>query len=203
MANRSYLYSSNLIPKADTKLSERKVIGISEWNYAIPIVFKILVSGYPQACTSLIWKHPDQIALVADYAAGVKNLESFFTKVGCPQAQNLIAEAIAFLHTPENQNQYFVLECGEIFDMSDSPLATQNSALLEQVNNLEAEIDLALQTLKPPAVIETKPAGFFTKLFGRAPKLAPTHDPMQAIYALGLGNWSNILYFDFTNEEQG
>jgi hypothetical protein len=48
--------------------------------------------------------------------------------------------------------------------------------------------------------VPPKPVGFFSKLLGRAPESqTPAQDPMKPIYALGLGNWSNILYFDFTN----
>jgi hypothetical protein len=56
MANRSYLYSTNIIPSSNNKSKEEpKLIGISEWNYAIPIVFQLLVSGKPIAC--LLWSN--------------------------------------------------------------------------------------------------------------------------------------------------
>jgi hypothetical protein len=44
--------------------------------------------------------------------------------------------------------------------------------------------------------------GFFAKLLGRTP--APSqleNDSMKSIHALGLGNWSNILYFDFSETQ--
>lgn len=78
-----------------------------------------------------------------------------------PVAQDLIAEAIEFLSKPENQNQYFVLECGEIFDKGETPLLEQNLALLEQVNNLQREVEQALQSLVPSPVVPPKPVGFF------------------------------------------
>ncbi|WP_323880748.1 DUF7822 domain-containing protein [Aeromonas caviae] len=200
MANRSYLYSTNVIPGSSAKATGRKLIGISEWNYDIPIVFKLLISGDPKTCLSSIWDNPEEIALIGDYASGVKNLEGFLSQIQLPAAQDLISEAIEFLNKPENQNQYFVLECGEIFDMEETPLLEQNLALLEQVKNLQLEVEQALQSLVQPPVVPSKPVGFFSKLFGRAPEPpSPTHDLMQPIYGLGLGNWSNILYFDFTN----
>ena len=200
MANRSYLYSTNVIPGPNAKANGRKLIGISEWNYDIPIVFKLLLSGNPKTCLSSIWNHPEKIALIGDYVSGVKNLEGFLSKIDIPSAQDLIAEAMEFLNRPENQNQYFVLECGEIFDMSDTPLIEQNLALLEEIKNIQPEVEQALLSLVPPPVAPPKPVGFFSKLFGRPP--APTssaHDLMKPIYSLGLGNWSNILYFDFTD----
>lgn len=200
MANRSYLYSTNVIPGSSTKATGRKLIGISEWNYDIPIVFKLLISGNPKTCLSSIWDNPEEIALIGDYASGVKNLEGFLSQIQLPAAQDLISEAIEFLNKLENQNQYFFLECGEIFDMEETPLLEQNLALLEQVKNLQLEVEQALQSLVPPPVVPPKPVGFFSKLFGRAPEPpTPMHDLMQRVYGLGLGNWSNILYFDFTN----
>lgn len=201
MANRSYLYSTNIIPGPSAKANGGKLIGISEWNYDIPIVFKLLLSGNPKTCPSSIWDNPEEIALIGDYASGVKNLEGFLSQIELPAAQDLIAEAIEFLNKPENQNQYFVLECGEIFDMGETPLLEQNLALLEQVNNLQHEVEQALQSLLPPPVVPPKPVGFFSKLFGRVSEPpSPAHDLMKPIYGLGLGNWSNISYFDFTNE---
>ncbi|MBN9421332.1 MAG: hypothetical protein BGO63_19145 [Candidatus Accumulibacter sp. 66-26] len=200
MANRSYLYSTNVIPGPNAKANGRKLIGISEWNYDIPIIFKLLLSGNPKTCLSSIWNNPEEIALIGDYSSGVKNLEGFLSQIDLPEAQDLIAEAIEFLNKPGNQNQYFVLECGEIFDMGDTPLLEQNLVLLEEVKNLQPEVEQALQSLVPPPVVPPKPVGFFSKLFGRTPEPpSPAHDLMKPIYHLGLGNWSNILYFDFTN----
>ncbi|HQS57088.1 MAG: hypothetical protein B7Y56_01035 [Gallionellales bacterium 35-53-114] len=201
MANRSYLYSTNVIPGPNAKTNGRKLIGISEWNYGIPIVYKLLLSGNPKTCQSSIWDNPEKIALIGDYTSGVKNLEGFLSKVALPSAQELITEAIEFLNNPENQNQYFVLECGEIFDMGNTPILEQNLELFEQVQNLHPEMVEALQSLLPPPVEPPIPVGFFSKLFGLASEpQKPVHDPMKSIYALGLGNWSNILYFDFTNK---
>jgi hypothetical protein len=201
LANRSYLYSTNVIPGPNAKASGRKFIGISEWNYDIPIVFKLLLTGNPKTCTSSIWDNSEEIALIGDYASGVKSLEKFLSQIDLPAAQELIAEAIEFLNKPENQNKYFVLECGEIFDMGETSILEQNLELLDLVKNLQPEVEQALQSLAPPPVMQPKPVGFFSKLFGRTPEPpSPAHDLMEPVYKLGLGNWSNILYFDFTNE---
>ena len=203
MANRSYLYSTNVIPGSNGEDSDRKMIGIAEWDYEIPIVAKLLLSGNPQTCRSSLWENPEEIALIGDYASGVKKLEEFLLQITLPVAQDSIAEAIDFLKRPENQNQYFILECGEIFDMEEAPLFEQNLALLGELKNLPPEMEKALQSLAPPSVELPKSAGFFSKLFGRTAKSsvpAPTHDLMKSIDDLGLGNWSNILYFDFTSD---
>jgi hypothetical protein len=201
MANRSYLYSTNVLPGPDAKANGRKLVGIAEWNYDIPIVFKLLLSGNPQTCLSSIWDNQEQIALVGDYAPGVKSLEDFLSRIAFSPASPLIAEALDFLSKPENRNPYFILECGEIFDMGETPLPEQNLALLAEIKNLQPEIAKALQSLPSPPVEEPPESpGFFAKLFGGNPEpRKQEHDPMKSIYALGLGNWSNVLYFDFSD----
>lgn len=200
MANRSYLYSTNVIPGSDFKTEEREFVGISEWNYDIPIVFKLLLSGSPITCRSSIWEMPDKIALVGDYENGVEKLKRFLAQISLPEAQPLIREALDFLALNENRKKYFVLECGEIFDMGNEPIPEQNLQLLEDINKIEAEIEIALSTLHPPSIEEPRSQGFLAKMFGK--KTAPTApkvDHLQPVYKLGLGNWSNVLYFDFSN----
>jgi len=200
VANRSYLYSTNLIPGSDFKKEEREFIGISEWNYDIPIVFKLLLSGNPIACKSSIWEMPDNIALVGDYEKGVERLKNFLAQISLPEAQPLIREALEFLALNENRKRYFVLECGEIFDMGNEPIPEQNLQLLENINSIEAEIEVALRTLVPLPAEEPKSQGLLAKLFGKKPApTSPKADPLMPVYELGLGNWSNILYFDFSN----
>ncbi|MDP9915170.1 hypothetical protein J2W24_000805 [Variovorax boronicumulans] len=53
MANRSYLYSLTNRPAAYTDRPET-ISGISEWNYDIPFMYRLLMSGDPQLCASLI-----------------------------------------------------------------------------------------------------------------------------------------------------
>jgi hypothetical protein len=202
MANRSYLYSASHVPGPLAEANGQKLIGICEWNHDIPIVFKLLISGSPKTCPSSIWNNPDDIALVGDYAAGVANLQAFLSQIKLTIAHDLITEAIEFLNKPENQSQYFVLECGEIFDMGDAPLLEQNLGLLNQVQNLQPEVEQALKLLVPPPALPSKPVSFFSKLFGSTPEtIAPAPDLMDNVYSLGLGNWSNVLYFDPSSSE--
>lgn len=204
MANRSYLYSSSHIPNPDVEKQDRSIMGISEWAYDIPLIYKILLSGNPQVCHSCIWDEDDPIALVGEYAEGVKQLKNFLNRIHAPVAQPLIKEAIEFLETSSNQQEYFLLECGEIFDMQDEPLAEQNSQLLHQIKNINEEIEKTLQVLQAFSVQEPKPLGFFAKLFGRknadssqqAQNLeAKKAGELEQLEALGLGAWSNVLYY--------
>ncbi|BBO59597.1 hypothetical protein [Mycoavidus sp. B2-EB] len=200
MANRSYLYSTNVVPGPDVKKETRTFTGISEWNYDIPIIYKLLLSGNPRPCKSSIWDMPDDIALIGDYALGVERLKEFLNKITLPTARPLVEETLQFLASKHSINKYFVLECGEIFDMDDEPIQEQNAQLLDEIRNLDVEVERALASLEPQPVEKPKPVGWLAKLFGvKSPPAVESHDdPLQPVYNLGLGNWSNILYFDFS-----
>ena len=118
MANRSYLYSTNLPSDAAPDQGNRRITGISEWNYDIPLVYKILLSGNPRTCRSLIWKSDDRIALVGDYIAGAEKLLLFCDSIGHPDLLPLAREAGEFLVEARNKNRYFHLECAEVFFLS-------------------------------------------------------------------------------------
>ena len=198
MANRSYLYSTNVIPGPEVRKAERRFIGISEWNYDIPIIHKLLLSGTPRACSSSIWNNPDEIAIVGDFTEGVDRLRDFLRRIDLPAAQPLAAEALEFLAQDANRNPYFVLEAGEIFDMGSDPFPEQNARLLDEIRNLEPQIDHALAALSTRPAGTEKPRGLLASLFGVKSKPTETLiDPLQSIRALGLGNWSNVLYFHF------
>lgn len=53
MANRSYLYSLSNRPTHYTDRPET-ISGLSEWPYAVPFMYRLLMSGDPQLCASLI-----------------------------------------------------------------------------------------------------------------------------------------------------
>jgi len=200
VANRSYLYSTNVVPGQDADKSKRRIVGISEWNYDIPLVFRLLASGGTRTCRSVIWDNPDEIALLGDYAEGVARLRAFLKQIELPAAQPLIQEALAFLDKESNRNTYFLLECGEIFDMEETPLAAQNAQLLHGMSNLHAETESILAGMRKLHAEQAKSAGLIARLFGaKPPKPAdPKTDPLQPLRALGLGYWSNVLYFDFS-----
>ncbi|WZB64827.1 hypothetical protein WJ971_17800 [Achromobacter xylosoxidans] len=53
MANRSYLYSLSNRPASYADRPET-ICGLSEWPYAVPFSYRLLMSGDPQVCASLI-----------------------------------------------------------------------------------------------------------------------------------------------------
>lgn len=196
MANRSYLYASDVSPQQIEQWSEGRQIGISEWNYDIPLVFKLLISGNTQPCRSLLWDELDPIALQGDYQAGVARLAQFLAQITEPALQPDIQQALAFLQAPENQRRYLVLECGEIYSMDEVPMVEQNQQLLHHVQQLDAEIAAALQLFAPQPPVAAP--GFFARLFG----LKPTQPTQQCsardqLLRLGLGCWTNHLCYRF------
>lgn len=196
MANRSYLYACNQIPgSADTP--EKRLVGLSECNYAVPLIYKIMLSANPSVCRSRIWNTDEQIAIIGGYREGVRMLADFLAKISHADVQPQIEQTLAFLNKPENNAHYLLLECGEIFDMQDEALGMQNNLLLDEILDLENAIDYTLYTInRMPSI---KPSHKLLDLFKRKRKQtvhAEESDKMAA--QLGLNNWSNNLYFDFS-----
>jgi len=165
MANRSYLYASDILPIRDADPLQRRMIGISEWNYDIPVVYKLLASGSPRTSISSIWKLDENIAIVSDYETGLRRLTCFLDQLPKELIAPLRSEAIEFLSSRQNRRKFFVLECAEIYDMLGENLAEQNNQLLEEIKAFE------------PGLVGSE----------------------EDIHSLGLGNWSNILYFDLND----
>jgi hypothetical protein len=196
MANRSYLYSSNLLPSLEMKEADRQMNGISEWRYDIPIVYKILLSGNPRKCRSSIWDVPEEIAIVGDYDHGLDRLLHFLDRISLPEIVPLKEEARRFLTDEANRNRHFVLECGEIFEMKAEPLPEQNDRLLAEIRNIEPGIESALAALSANQPSNAKSGGIVARLLGRKSSLPEKKASADAVESLGLGNWSNVLYFD-------
>lgn len=191
MANRSYLYSSNDLPGSLEWSEKKKLQGIAEFRYDIPLLFKILLTGDPVACRSSIWETPEKIAIAGDYSQGLENLTRYLNRVTDPAALPLVGESVEFLGAQKQARTHFILECGEIFDLTEGSLAEKNTKLLAEIREIGAGID----QLPVPRPAATK-QGLLARLF----KLqAP--DPLSPYYEIGLGAWSEILYFDFSQNE--
>lgn len=142
MANRSYLYSLDVFPDYLTS----HAVGLSESEYNIPLIYRILVSSYPQATKSILFAGNERIAITADYDGGVRKLEGFFSKL--PQEYKSKADNIlAFLKDPKNRQEYIHLECEEIYEMGEGESAEQNKALLAELADIDEEIKKALKRI--------------------------------------------------------
>jgi hypothetical protein len=184
LANRSYLYATNVVPTADPAPATRKRIGISEWGWETPLVYKLLLSGDPRVTPSTLWRSPHNLAIVGDYAKGVDKLRAFLARIELPEAQPQIAEALAFLDADLNRLPWLVLECGELYELEDEDMGQLNARMHECIQQIDGELDAVLETLQPD--YRGKPGS--------------EHDtPQEALAALGLGQWSNVLYFDLSD----
>jgi hypothetical protein len=173
-------------------------VGISEWPYDIPLVFKILVSGNSRACQSALWS-PEPVAIAGDYDQGVARLFEFLDRIDEPDLAPLREEAHAFLTAEENKSRYFLLECGEIFEMGDAPIDMQNNRLLAEIQKLESEMESALAKLSSNCRIKPRPVSFLARMLGVKPTVAKS--PTELICELGLGFWDNVLFYDPNIEE--
>lgn len=203
MANRSYLYASDVIP-GQPDAEGGKLVGLSERRYDIPLVFKLLASGRPRLCPSVIWSDYGEVAIVGDYAAGLAALDAFLARVQHAAAQPLVNEALDFLRAPQQRARYIVLDAGELLEMDEVPLHEQARMLLAELQDLTPGVEDALADLPPPpngAPVQGSPRspGWWTRWFGRPPVPTPAPDEAASpgpFLALGLGNWSSTLYHD-------
>ena len=126
-----------------------RAIGLSESEYSIPLIYRILVSSAPQATESILFSGQEKIAITADYDGGVRKLEEFFSKL--PEEYKEKADnVIKFLKDYKNRQLYIHLECAEIFVMeaeSDDELEKKNAELVEEIKNIDEEIKKALKRI--------------------------------------------------------
>jgi hypothetical protein len=196
VANRSYLYTTDHLPESPEWDEKRDLHSIAEWNYDIPLAFKLLLTGNPIAVKSSIWETPERIAIAGEFKSGLNALEGYLARLPS-EAGPLVTEAKEFLLKASNERKYFILECGEIFDMEDDSLEERNLSLLQEIDSLKPEISKINVPTAP--IIELPKLSLIDRLFGKKQE-HPKSDPLEPFYVIGLGNWSNILYFQFEDE---
>lgn len=186
MANRSYLYASNVKPIADNK-EQLKFQCVSEANYCIPLVYLILISDNVESNASSIWELDEEIAIIGGFEKGRERLFTFFRQVEERMAEHNVEnddivqamnDARNYLSKPElNDSQYFVLEPGEIYDLVGDDFTQQNQSLLAEAKNYQTQIDHILEQI------------------GKVDISALDED-----HYIGFAScyWSHILYFDLS-----
>jgi hypothetical protein len=194
MANRCYLYTTDHLPGSAAWQEKKPLRGIAEWNDHIPLTFQILLSGNPVAVRSSIWDSPHPIAIAGDAATGLRRLMDYLQLLP-PQAEPLVADTKAFFEDPENHKKHFVLEIREIFDYADREMAEKNAEIIAQI----AAIGDELSSLYLPEPATAEP--FLRRTLRRLLRLPPP-SPLEPYDEIGLGLWSNILYYDFSPEQE-
>lgn len=144
MANRSYLYSADFSEGSKPTFKD-----LSEWRSEVPLSHSILLSGDTQLVNSSIWNYDEApIALVGDYAIGLKRLLAFLDLLEKqPQTQERsdlleeIAQTRSFFDDPRKTAKSFFLEAGEVFDLMGGDLGGHAARLHADVLAIGKEVD--------------------------------------------------------------
>jgi hypothetical protein len=222
MANRAYLYSLSNRPTSYADRPET-LSGLSEWAYAIPFSYRVLMSGDPQLCASLVSDGFDGEpasrktklhAISGDFEVGFARLERFISVVHpltASSSPELIAgldETLAFLES--HRDRYLLLETIELDSMTCEGEAELRACVEREIAecvNAGAAIDAL-----PVDVAE---AG--TRLTQAARKRAGP--PLDALFGLRLDDdfdnvrgektqyplgleWNVVLYFELWNRAE-
>ena len=218
MANRSYLYSLTNQPKSYYDRPE-SINDLSEWAYDVPLAYKILMSGNPQRCASLISDgFEDEVektplyAITADFDIGFQRLLKFKSIVepliyaeddGMKQS---VEEGFDYL--TESRLPFLLLETIELELMgTDDKDELRNNVdkdieliklVGEAVDALPADYEQAREILKVAA--KSKQDNAFSVFYGI--ELNEKFDYSECIQTMGIGYWCDGLYYSLWNKEE-
>jgi hypothetical protein len=221
MANRAYLYSLNNRPSSFADRPDT-ISGLSEWAYDVPFAYRVLASGDPQLCSSLISDgfddDPDDKktklhAISADFATGAARFEKLAAVVrALADSQELSAaidESRAFLD--KHRDSHVLLETIELDMMSKSGEKALRECVTKEVAAC-AKAGAAVDALSSDIATAAKELAAAAKKKARAPLDAffglafdDAFDNVrddESRYALGVSNWSPALYFELWNKAQ-
>lgn len=165
MANRAYLYAKK----------DKEFVAISEYNYEIPIAYKILVSCKTKRVRSSIFRSPFKIALRGNFEEGVERLYAFLEELKqkglIPEAEldEKIEETKTFLEKHRGC-RFFWLEGAEIYEY-DGPALFGNLKMHRQISRIGTEI-----------------ANFYRELDGVKPD--------ERMGMIGIQEWADCLYYE-------
>ena len=192
MANRTYLYATDLIPMHSNAGAKRKIIGLSECKYELPFTFRLLIAGDPQLCLSNIWHFrteagalPHPLALASSFAAGLDRARTFHALLVHPVARECFGEVLAFLDRPENQQTHLLLELGEylsMFEDDDEPKG--------KLHEKAAAFRAMLEGDPSDSIKE------FAEELNALPQGASNETKQLVLERLGNCTWSNVLYHE-------
>lgn len=181
MANRSYLYVVDEVPGQP---GTTQVRALSEWNWDVPILHRVLLTGSPRLCPSTIWDPPVQ-AIIGDFDAGVAHLERYFAAL--PQTDQVranTAAALAVLRDPSRRGRYLLLESAEIVALTldddsegearDADLAEAFTMELAEVGDIDGWLRQAV-TIRPEDLDSATGGGHWPAVvyYEPQPRVAP------------------------------
>jgi hypothetical protein len=221
MANRSYLYSISNRPESYEDRPDT-ISGLSEWPYAIPFSYLVLMSGGPRLCASLISdgfeddtpEHRTRLyAISSEFAAGHARLTKFCAAVrAASDSVNLHAaldETEKFLDA--HRDRYLLLETIELDTMTEGDEGTLRSAVeghLDLCTQAGAAVDALPDDVTDAAAVLAKaashkaegPLGAFHGLV-LGDHFDNTRDD-KTDNPVGLSWWTDVLYFDLWNRAE-
>lgn len=220
MANRSYLFSISNQPTCYADRPET-VIGLSEWNYKIPLSYMILASGNTALSASLIAlppegyanspEHVEYYALTGNFEIGFNRLKKFLNVLSAIfknkglSIESEISETIEFLN--ENHSNFIYLETVEL-DMMMLEKVEDFNERSSLYALLCAKIGLAIDSLpddinEASTILEQACNGELNDSYNCFEGISLNEDfddGFQDI-VIGLSEWSNTLYFDIKNKQ--
>src|SRR5690606_9513465 len=143
MANRSHLYTCDEVPGAESFYAR----GLSEYNWDIPPVHKLMMANAPRVVRSAIWDH--DIGILAERAGAFARVLGLFHQLGAgPLAardpfERELAQMRSFL-AEAPPTRYVLLEAGEIFDIQGGELVDHAHALVAEITELAARTERAI-----------------------------------------------------------
>lgn len=214
MSNRAYLYSLSNRPQFYTDRPDT-ICGLSEWPYFIPFTFRVLMSGDPMLCASLLSDGFDDepensktklYAISSNFEKGFERLKKFIAilrpMIETSYLSNSLDESLAFLEA--HRNDYLLLETIELdtmeFGDEENLLACVKNEIAECIKVGEAIDALPADKVAAGAYLlqaasQLKNSAFYGIRLDD--DFDNTRDS-KTEYPLGL-YWSDILYFDLFN----
>jgi hypothetical protein len=217
MSNRAYLYSLSNRPTSYADRPET-ISGLSEWSYAVPFTYRVLMSGNPQLCRSLISDGFDSepagaktklYAVSGDFDVGLARLKKFFDVVrgvaagSAPDLVEFIDPTVEFLET--HRDRYLLLETVELDTMQSEGEAALRACV-------EKEMDVCRRAGAAVDALTSDASKAGTRLsVASKRKTVPPLDALYGLnisddfdaeteYPLGLSEWSEVLYYQLWNK---
>lgn len=216
MANRSYLYSLSNRPTSYADRPET-ISGLSEWPYAVPFSYRVLMSGEPRLCSSLVSdgfeddppERKTQLhAISGDFDAGFARLTKLCAAVraisgDAPELRASLDETERFL--AEHSDRFLLLETIEIDCMSESG-EDELRASVEREIELCRQAGAAVDALPAEA---TEAGAWLAKAITQKSE-APFYGLVldddfdntrdgRTSHPLGVSWWTTVLYFELWN----
>lgn len=190
MANRSYLYIKKEINENE------EIIGIGEYNYNLPLIYKILSSFETETGKSIICNVKEKIAIYSEVTEGVELLKKFLNRLKKEKisfgnkktlvSEEMYSEIINFFSDEKIKiggNNKFILECFELYEMSVD---------LDEFEDYTLEDIISIKEIKQEVIN-------FIETGNLSEKLWKEIDSYE-VFQYSLKSFSDYLYYDFSGD---